>query len=49
MMGDTSLATVNKHYFNLEEAALQGIVARWKVPEAAALFGADHPRLVDLS
>lgn len=47
MMGDTSLATVNRHYFNLDDEKLQGIVAGWKVPDVASLFGADHPRLID--
>jgi hypothetical protein len=38
MMGDTSLATVNRHYFNLEDEMLQEIVACWVVPEVD-LFG----------
>ncbi|HKO59296.1 MAG TPA: hypothetical protein VJ276_25745 [Thermoanaerobaculia bacterium] len=29
MMGDTSLATVNKHYFNLDDETLQAVVEGW--------------------
>jgi hypothetical protein len=33
MMGDTSLATVNKHYFNLDDETLQAIVEGWEAPD----------------
>ena len=32
MMGDTSVATVNRHYFNLEDL-MQEIIDRWAVPD----------------
>jgi len=41
MMGDTSLATVNKHYFNLDDETLQAIVEDWEAPEVD-LFDAAH-------
>lgn len=34
MMGDTSLATVNRHYFNLDDETLQVIVDGWHAPDA---------------
>jgi hypothetical protein len=33
MMGDTSLTTVNKHYFNIDDEILQEIIEGWSVPE----------------
>jgi hypothetical protein len=33
MMGDTLLATVNRHYFNLDDETLQTIVEGWQAPE----------------
>lgn len=33
MMGDTSLATVNRHYFNFDDETLQNIIDGWIVPE----------------
>ena len=33
MMGDTSLTTVNKHYFNIDDQILQEIIEGWSVPE----------------
>jgi integrase len=38
MMGDTSLATVNRHYFNLDDETLQVIVEGWQAPDVD-LFG----------
>jgi len=33
MMGDTSVASVNRHYFNLDEGRLmQEIIDGWAVP-----------------
>jgi integrase len=50
MMGDTSVATVNRHYFKIEPELLG-----WKRPDvdapsvaAADLFGAEHPRICEL-
>jgi hypothetical protein len=31
MMGDTSVATVNRHYFNLEDDVMQEIIDGWAV------------------
>ncbi|MEO8381778.1 MAG: hypothetical protein ABI779_19105 [Acidobacteriota bacterium] len=33
MMGDTSVATVNRHYFNLEDDVMQEIIDGWAVPD----------------
>ena len=33
MMGDTSVATVNRHYFNLEDDLMQEIIDGWAVPD----------------
>jgi hypothetical protein len=38
MMGDTSLATVNRHYFTLYDEPLQVIVRDWQTPDVD-LFG----------
>lgn len=35
MMGDTSIATVNRHYFNIDDLMLEEIVDGWVVPELA--------------
>jgi len=34
MMGDTSVATVNRHYFNIEPKLMQELVLGWKRPDA---------------
>lgn len=36
MMGDTSLTTVNRHYFNIDDEMLAEIVEGWSVPELPA-------------
>ena len=41
MMGDTSLATVNRHYFNFDDETLQEIIKGWVVPEVD-LFGSSR-------
>lgn len=33
MMGDTSVATVNRHYFNLDDDIMQEIIDGWAVPD----------------
>lgn len=33
MMGDTSVATVNRHYFNLEDDVMQEIIEGWAVAD----------------
>ena len=33
MMGDTSVATVNRHYFNLEDDVMQEIIDGWAVAD----------------
>jgi hypothetical protein len=33
MMGDTSVATVNRHYFNFDEDTLREIIEGWAIPE----------------
>ena len=33
MMGDTSLTTVNRHYFNIDDEMLEEVVEGWGVPE----------------
>ncbi len=33
MMGDTSVATVNRHYFNVEPELMQELVLGWKRPD----------------
>ncbi len=40
MMGDTSVATVNRHYFNLEDDPMQEIIDGWAVPDVE-VFAAD--------
>ena len=40
MMGDTSVATVNRHYFNLEDDLMQEIIDGWAVPDVE-VFAAD--------
>lgn len=40
MMGDTSVATVNPHYFNLEDDVMQEIIDGWAVPDVE-VFAAD--------
>ena len=40
MMGDTSLATVNRHYFNLDDEAMEEIIDGWEIPDAE-VFAAD--------
>jgi len=40
MMGDTSLATVNRHYFNLDDEAMEEIICGWEIPDAE-VFAAD--------
>lgn len=48
-MGDTSVATVNRHYFNLEDDVMQEIIDGWAVPDVD-VFAPDlepvalHPR-----
>lgn len=48
MMGDTSVQTVNRHYFDIEPEVMQELVLGWKRPNvhvpslaSAELFGAD--------
>jgi integrase len=36
MMGDTSLTTVNRHYFNIDDEMLEEVVEGWGVPELPA-------------
>ena len=55
MMGDTSVATVNRHYFNIEPELMQELVLGWKRPDvdvpslaSADLFGAEQARICDL-
>jgi hypothetical protein len=40
MMGDTSVATVNRHYFNMEDDVMQEIIDRWAVADVE-VFAAD--------
>lgn len=49
MMGDTSVATVNRHYFKMEPDLMRELVLGWARPNvdvasvaAADLFGSDH-------
>jgi hypothetical protein len=49
MMGDTCVATVNRHYFNTEPELMQELVLGWKRPDvhipslaSADLFGAEQ-------
>lgn len=46
MMGDTSLATVNRHYFNLDDEAMQEIIDGWQIPDAD-VFPPDLPPLCE--
>lgn len=55
MMGDTSVATVNRHYFKIEPDLMRELVLGWKRPDvdvasvaAADLIGADQPRICDM-
>jgi integrase len=55
MMGDTSVATVNKHYFNIELDLMQEMVLGWErpdvpVPPSASLtvFGAEQTPICDV-
>ncbi|HEU4889244.1 MAG TPA: hypothetical protein VFV49_15260 [Thermoanaerobaculia bacterium] len=54
MMGDTSVETVNKHYFNIELDLMQEMVLGWErpdvpVPSSASLtvFGAEQTPICD--
>jgi hypothetical protein len=54
VMGDTSVATVNKHYFNIELDLMQEMVLGWErpdvpVPASASLtvFGAEQSPICD--
>jgi hypothetical protein len=38
--GDTSLATVNRHYFNLNDEAMEEFIDGWEIPDAE-VFAAD--------
>jgi integrase len=49
MMGDTSVQTVNRHYFDIEPEVMQELVLGWKRPDvhipslaSADLFGAEQ-------
>lgn len=42
MMGDTSITTVNRHYFNLEDDLLQEVIDGWAVPDVE-VFTPDLP------
>ena len=49
MMGDTSVQTVNRHYFDIEPEVMQELVLGWKRPDvhipslaSAELFGAEQ-------
>lgn len=55
MMGDTSVATVNRHYFKMEPELMRELVLGWKRPDvdvpsvaAADLFGAEHSRICEI-
>jgi len=55
MMGDTSVATVNRHYFKMEPDLMRDLVLGWARPNvdvasvaAADLFGSDHGRICDV-
>lgn len=39
MMGDTSVATVNRHYFNFDEDTLREIIEGWAIPEVPDVYG----------
>ena len=39
MMGDTSVATVNRHYFNLEDDVMQEIIDGWAVADVEVFAG----------
>ncbi|HEX6097695.1 MAG TPA: hypothetical protein VF432_15315 [Thermoanaerobaculia bacterium] len=54
MMGDTSIETVNKHYFNIELDLMQEMVLGWQrpdvpVPSSASLtvFGVEQTPICD--
>ena len=36
MMGDTSLSTVNRHYFNLDDEAMTKISEGWEAKKLAS-------------
>ena len=49
MIGDTSVATVNRHYFNIEPELMQELMLGWKRPDvhipslaSAELFGTEQ-------
>lgn len=55
MMGDTSVATVNRHYFKMEPELMRELVLGWKRPDvdvpsiaAADLFGTEQPRICEI-
>lgn len=48
MMGDTSLTTVNRHYFNIDDEMLAEIVEGWSVPELPALHRRGHADVAEL-
>jgi len=55
MMGDTSVATVNRHYFKMEPELMRELVLGWQRPDvdvpsiaSAELFGSEQPRICDM-
>jgi hypothetical protein len=46
MMGDTSVETVNRHYFNLEDEVMQELVTGWELPDID-VFNDEQPPLCD--
>ena len=55
MMGDTSLATVNRHYFNIELEMMQELVLGWERPDfdfpasaSTSIFGAEQTPICDM-
>jgi hypothetical protein len=38
-MWDTSVATVNRHYFNFDEDTLHEIIEGWAIPEVPDVYG----------
>jgi hypothetical protein len=38
-MGDTSVAGVNRHYFNVDEDTLRKIIEGWRPPKAPTFTG----------
>ena len=43
MMGDTSVETVNRHYFNLEDEVMQELVTGWELPDIDVFTGQQPP------